>query len=92
MATTTEFREPSSFTALEIRELRLEDLERFARSGKKLALREWLAKSGAAEVSTASTRPRPNCRSTTSGEPSRSRAMVCVVDSGPGRQPSRGAR
>ena len=45
MATTTatELREPTSFTALEIRELRLEDLERFARTGKKLALREWLA-------------------------------------------------
>jgi DNA-binding NtrC family response regulator len=45
MATTTatELREPTSFSALEIRELRLEDLERFARTGKKLALREWLA-------------------------------------------------
>ena len=42
MATTTELREPSSVTALEIRELRLEDLERFARTGNAYSVEQAL--------------------------------------------------
>ena len=40
---TTELPRENSIRAHEIRELRLDDLERFARTGRKLALREWLS-------------------------------------------------
>ena len=39
----TEHARETSVRAHEIRELRLDDLERFARTGRKLALREWLS-------------------------------------------------
>jgi DNA-binding NtrC family response regulator len=39
----TEYPRETPIRAHEIRELRLDDLERFARTGRKLALREWLS-------------------------------------------------
>ncbi len=39
----TELPREISIRAHEIRELRLDDLERFARTGRRLALREWLS-------------------------------------------------